>query len=75
MGRLSTPRLGMPAWLPPAFTAPCRKPQADARTKGNERAASLSQEKRRSRDTGPPHIEAKITDLSVQIAVTRCALI
>ena len=19
----------MPAWLPPAFTAPCRKPQAD----------------------------------------------
>ena len=30
MGRPKAPRPGMPTWLPPAFTAPCRKPQADA---------------------------------------------
>jgi hypothetical protein len=24
------PHPEMPAWLPPAFTAPCRKPQADS---------------------------------------------
>ena len=28
----------MPAWLPPAFTAPCRKPQTDAPLIGNRRA-------------------------------------
>ena len=33
MGRPKAPRPGMPTWLPPAFTAPCRKPQADATTK------------------------------------------
>src|SRR5688572_5392805 len=35
MGRPKAPRPGMPTWLPPAFTAPCRKSQADATLRGN----------------------------------------
>jgi hypothetical protein len=31
MGRPKAPRPGMPTWLPPAFTAPCRKSQVDAK--------------------------------------------
>ena len=34
MERPKAPHPEMPAWLPPAFTAPCRKPQADALSKG-----------------------------------------
>jgi hypothetical protein len=32
------PHPEMPAWLPPAFTAPCRKPQADTLPDGKHHA-------------------------------------
>src|SRR5678816_2064792 len=35
---VQAPHPEMPAWLPPAFTAPCRKPQTDASLVGNRRA-------------------------------------
>ena len=35
------PILQMPAWLPPAFTAPCRKPQADPDQRGNAHAGDF----------------------------------
>src|SRR5678815_505962 len=63
MGRPKAPRPGMPTWLPPAFTAPCRKSQADATLKGNGCAVPKPSESRTCPDGRPINNVAEITSL------------
>src|SRR5262245_38087593 len=61
MGRPKAPRPGMPTWLPPAFTAPCRKSQADAPSNRNGCAVSKSSKNFGSPAGKAPESVARIT--------------